>query len=429
MMNYAEALEYIHSVCWKGSRPGLERTQQLLGMMGDPQDSLRFVHVAGTNGKGSFCCMLSSILKEAGYKVGTYTSPFVRYFNERMAINGQMIGNGELAEITEYVKQFAEKMDDVPTEFELITAIGFEYFKRNKCDIVVLETGMGGRLDSTNIIENPILSVITGISLDHTGFWGNTLSEIAAERAGIIKKGCPVVYGGNSGEALEVIKNKAQEMESDFYFATRDDFTDIEFSLRGCTLSSREYQNLFVSLVGEYQPSNIATVLKAVSVLNDRGIKITEQAVRLGMSKAYWPARFEIINEKPLMIYDGAHNPEGLRACIDSVKRFFGEQKVNILSGVMADKDVSEMLPVIKEVANKAFTVTPDNPRSMKSSVYAEHFNKYGIEAHSFDTIEEGVRGAITASEKDGCPCIALGTLYMYGDVRTALENIYGKEN
>ncbi len=427
-MNYSEALEYIHSVCWKGSRPGLDRTIQLLGMMGDPQDKLKFVHVAGTNGKGSFCCMLSSILKEMGYKVGTYTSPFVRYFNERMAINGQMIGNDELAEITEYVKQYAEKMDDVPTEFELITAIGFEYFKRNNCDIVVLETGMGGRLDSTNVIKDPLLSVITGISLDHTGFLGNTLGEIAAEKAGIIKKGCPVVYGGCIGEAFDVIENTAKEKSSEFYFATRESFSDIDFSLKGCTLSSPEYKDLFVSLVGEYQPSNIATVLKAVSVLNDRGIKITEQAVRLGMSKAYWPARFEIINEKPLIIYDGAHNPEGLRACIDSVKRFFGEQKVNVLSGVMADKDISEMLPVIKEVANKAFTVTPDNPRSMKSEVYAKHFNDFGIEAFPFETIEEGVRGAITASEKDGCPIIALGTLYMYGDVRDALENIYGKE-
>ncbi len=427
-MNYSEALEYIHSVSWKGSRPGLERTIQLLGMMGNPQDELKCVHVAGTNGKGSFCCMLSSILKEMGYKVGTYTSPFVRYFNERMAINGQMIANDELARITEYVKQFAEKMDDVPTEFELITAIGFEYFKRNKCDVVVLETGMGGRLDSTNIIKTPILSVITGIALDHTGFLGNTLGEIAAEKAGIIKKGCPVVYGGSPGEAFDVIKMQAQKLDSDFYFATRDDFSDVEFSLRGCTLSSYEYKDLFVSLVGEYQPSNIATVLKAVSVLNDRGIKITEQAVREGMGKAYWPARFEIINEKPLMIYDGAHNPEGLRACIDSIKRFFGDKKVNVLSGVMADKDVSKMLPVIKEVANKVFTVTPDNPRSMKSEIYAEHFNDFGIEAYSFETIEDGVRAALRESEKDGCSIIALGTLYMYGDVRTALENICGKE-
>ena len=186
-MNYEQTLEYIHSVCWKGSRPGLDRTRQLLEMMGNPQDKLKYIHVAGTNGKGSVCSMLSSVLCEAGYKTGLYTSPYVRWFNERMAINGQMISNDELSEVTEYVKQFAEKMEDLPTEFELITAIGFEYFARNKCDVVVLETGMGGRLDSTNIIKTNVLSVITGIALDHTAFLGNTLAEIATEKAGIIK--------------------------------------------------------------------------------------------------------------------------------------------------------------------------------------------------------------------------------------------------
>ncbi len=424
MMNYKETLEYIHSVCWKGSRPGLERTEKLLCMMGNPQNNLKYIHVAGTNGKGSVCSMLSTVLRRAGYKTGLYTSPFVRYFNERMMIDGQMISNDELSEITEYVKQFADKMEDVPTEFELITAIAFEYFSRNKCDIVVLEVGMGGRLDSTNIINTTVLTVITGIALDHTAFLGDTIGEIATEKAGIIKNNIPVVFGGKSIEAYEAVSKVAKEKNSILHTATDSEFTNIEFSFRGCTLDTPMLKKLFVSLVGDYQPSNIATALKCLSVLKSTGMKISEEDIRNGMAEVYWPARFEIINENPLMIYDGAHNPEGLRACVDSIKRFFGDKKVNIISGVMADKDVNSMLPVIAEVADEVFTVIPNNPRSMDSKVYAEYFNNYGIKAYAFETIEDGVRAGLNSSAEKDCPLVSLGTLYMYGDIRDALEKI-----
>lgn len=423
-MNYEQTLEYIHSVCWKGSRPGLERTRQLLEMMGNPQDKLKYIHVAGTNGKGSVCSMLSSVLCEAGYKTGLYTSPYVRWFNERMAINGQMISNDELSEVTEYVKQFAEKMEDLPTEFELITAIGFEYFARNKCDVVVLETGMGGRLDSTNIIKTNVLSVITGIALDHTAFLGNTLAEIATEKAGIIKESRPVVFGGKSVEAYDAIAKIAALKGSEIYWASEGELGNISHSINGIEADSEEYKGLRISLVGDYQPSNIATALKCIRVLKENGFEISEENLRNGLERVYWPARFEIINRDPLMIYDGAHNPEGLRACVDSIKRLFKGQKVNILSGVMKDKDVGEMLPVIAEVANEAFTVIPNNPRSMDSKVYAEYFNNYGIKAYAFDSIEEGVKKALDSSKKENCPLVALGTLYMYGDVRDALEKL-----
>ena len=423
-MNYEETLKYIHKVSWTGSRPGLERTEELLSMMGNPQNKLKYIHVAGTNGKGSVCSMLSTVLRRAGYKTGLYTSPFVRYFNERMMIDGQMISNEELSCITEYVKQFADKMEDVPTEFELITAIAFEYFSRNKCDIVVLETGMGGRLDSTNIINTTVLSVITGIALDHTAYLGDTLGAIATEKAGIIKNNIPVVYGGKSVEAYEAISKVAKEKNSILHTATDSEFSNIEFSLRGCTLDTPQFKKLYVSLVGDYQPSNIATALKCLSVLKSIGMNIGEEEIRSGMAEVYWPARFEIINEEPLMIYDGAHNPEGLRACVDSIKRFFGEKKVNIISGVMADKDVNSMLPVIAEVADEVFTVTPNNPRSMDSKVYAEYFNNYGIKAYAYETIDEGVKNALDSSAKKGCTLVSLGTLYMYGDIRDALEKI-----
>ena len=196
-MNYSEALEYIHSICWTFTKPGLERISALCEKLGNPQDDLKFVHVAGTNGKGSFCSMLESVLRHAGYKTGLFTSPYIKVFNERMQFCGENISDEELAEITEYVKPFADSMEDKPTEFELITAIGFEYFKRKNCDVVILEAGMGGRLDSTNIIKSSLLSVITGIALDHVAFLGDTPEKIAAEKAGIIKAGGCVLFGGN----------------------------------------------------------------------------------------------------------------------------------------------------------------------------------------------------------------------------------------
>ena len=208
-MNYPESLEYIHSINWCFCKPGLERIRELCERLGNPQRELKFVHVAGTNGKGSSCAMLESVLRAAGYKTGLYTSPYITVFNERMRINGENISDEELAEITTFIRPIADAMKDKPTEFELITAVAFEYFKRNGCDVVVLEAGMGGRLDSTNIIESSLLSIITGIALDHTAFLGDTVEKIAGEKAGIIKSGCPVLFGGDDDSARSVIKEKS----------------------------------------------------------------------------------------------------------------------------------------------------------------------------------------------------------------------------
>ena len=216
-MNYEECLEYIHSVNWTFCKPGLERIRTLCDALGNPERELKFIHVAGTNGKGSFCAMMSSILVEQGYKVGLYTSPYITVFNERMRINGENISNEELIELTQRVKPIVEKMDDKPTEFEFITALALEYFRKNKCDVVVFEVGMGGRLDSTNVIESSILSVITGIALDHTAFLGDTVEKIAAEKAGIIKEGCPVIFGGEDFGVKKVIERVAKDKNREFY--------------------------------------------------------------------------------------------------------------------------------------------------------------------------------------------------------------------
>ncbi|MBE6541975.1 MAG: bifunctional folylpolyglutamate synthase/dihydrofolate synthase, partial [Ruminococcaceae bacterium] len=310
-MTYSEALEYIHSVSWKGSRPGLERISELCTLLGHPEDSLKFIHIAGTNGKGSTSAMIASILSESGYRVGLYTSPFIEEFNERIMLCGENISNEDLARDTEYVKQFADKMEDSPTEFELITAIAFVYYKRKGCDYVVLECGLGGRLDSTNVINTSVLSVITGIDLDHTAILGDTTEKIASEKAGIIKKGVPVIFGEGDGDAECVIRTAAENMGSEYIRTDFSKISSIKTSLTG-TEFYFDGKLIKINLRGIYQTRNAATVITAVNALREHGIKISDEAVEMGLKKAEWKARFETLSDFPLVIYDGAHNLQGI---------------------------------------------------------------------------------------------------------------------
>lgn len=432
-MTYTEALEYIHSVSWKGSRPGLERITELCKKLGDPQKNMKFVHVTGTNGKGSTCAMTEIILRKSGYKTGLFTSPYVRFFNERMAVNGKSISDDQLAEITAFVKPYADSMEDKPTEFELITAIAFEYFRREKCDVVVLEVGMGGRLDSTNIIENPLVSVITGISLDHTAFLGDTEEKIAAEKAGIIKKGCPVVYGGRdfgvtdtkeTGEktAFSVIKEKADELGCAFSFCDYGALNLKKCDLDGAVFDYKDRKDVKISLLGLYQPQNAVKALEVIDALRSSGLIIPEEAVREGLAEVKWSARFEKLSEKPLVLYDGSHNPEGIAEAQRTLKYYFGDRKVNILTGVMADKDYSEMAEKLAPLANKIFTVTPDNPRSLKAEELAKVYEGFGVTSKPFDTVENGYRAAFEDSKNSGIPLVCLGSLYMYAEVAAAAD-------
>ena len=275
-MNYNEALEYIHSINWTFCKPGLERIKKLCAAVGDPQKKLKFIHVAGTNGKGSFCSMMDSVLRKNGYKVGLYTSPYIKVFNERMRVNGENISDDVLAELTEYIRPIADSMEDKPTEFELITAIAFLYFEREGCDFVVLEAGMGGRLDSTNIIDTSVLSVITGISLDHVAFLGDTTEKIAAEKAGIIKSGVPVLWGGTDEGACQVISNTAKERGSEFFKPDYQAITDLKADLRG---TSFKYKNrsVKINLLGLYQPRNASLVLEALDILLKCGVELDEE--------------------------------------------------------------------------------------------------------------------------------------------------------
>lgn len=420
-MNYSEALEYIHSVCWKGSRPGLSRITELLSLIGEPQRALRCVHVAGTNGKGSFCAMLSSVLLKAGYSVGTFTSPFIEEFNERIQLNGENISNEDLAEVTSFIRPFADGMQDVPTEFELITAIGFEYFKRKNVDIVVLECGMGGRLDSTNVIEQPLLSVITGISLDHTEYLGSTIEAIAGEKAGIIKPGCPVLFGGENTAAERVIMAAAEERGSDFYSAEHSALNVKSCTIEGSVFDYKAHENLRLPLLGLYQPMNAANVIAAVEILRRVGLEIPEEALREGLACARWKGRFEKLSDEPLVFFDGGHNIEGASAAVETVKRYFEGRPVNILSGVMADKQYAHMAALMAPVTRKAFTVSPDNPRALDAEEYAAVFRAMGVPAESFESYDAAVAAAVKTSRLERVPLLALGSLYAYASFKKAL--------
>ena len=423
-MNYEQALEYIHSVCWMGSRPGLDRISELCHRLGDPQNELKFVHVAGTNGKGSFCAMTASILRQAGYRTGLYVSPFVKRFNERMSVDGVDIADGELAELTEYVKHYAEQMESKPTEFELITAIAFEYFKRNKCDVVVLETGMGGRLDATNIIESPLLTVITGIALDHTAFLGDTVEAIAAEKAGIIKAGCPVHWGGKDAVAAKVIAERAEQLGVEFSAVDYDKLQNVVPSLDGTTFDFGKYKGLKIQLLGLYQPENAASVVAATELLRQRGMNISDDAMRRGLEQTRWAARFERLASNPYVIYDGSHNPQGIEAAVRSIKGLFGDKKVNLLTGVLKDKDYTYIAGVLSQVAADVWCVTPDNERALSAEEYAEVLRGCGVRATPCPSLEEGVAAAYAACRESGVPLVALGSLYMYGDFCAAFEKI-----
>ena len=424
-MTYSEALEYIHSVTWKGSRPGLERISELCGLLGHPERELKFIHVAGTNGKGSTSKMLSEILIRSGYRVGLFTSPYIERFNERIMLDGCDIANDDLASATEEVKACADTMEDAPTEFELITAIAFVYYKKMKCDYVVLEAGLGGRLDSTNVIETSVLSIITGIDLDHTAILGDTTADIAREKAGIIKNGVPVLFGEGDDDAFSVILAAAEAKCAPFYRTNYSKITDVVTTLQK-TEFKYDGEDYTTKLLGYYQTRNAATVLTAVIILRECGLVIPESAVRDGIASATWSARFEILSSDPLVIYDGGHNPQGIRGAVENIRGYLSplteDGRVVLLMGVMADKEHLTMIRDLSEIASHAFCVMPNNERSLGSADLSSEFGSFGIDANYFEELESGVVAAVETAQREARPLVCLGSLYMYADVKRAVK-------
>lgn len=416
-MTYTEALQFIHSVSWRGSMPGLSRITELCRRMGNPEKDLRCIHIAGTNGKGSTAAYLTAVLRAAGYTVGTFTSPYVRTFNERIAIDGKPVSNYLLTKAVEAAKPHAEAMEDRPTEFELITAVGFEVFRRKKVDVVVLEVGLGGRYDSTNIIASPLCSVITGIAFDHVQLLGNTLAEIASEKAGIIKQGRPAVMARLAPEAHAVITAEAEMQSAPLTAVDPDRITVHADTTDGIVMDYKNRKNIRTTLIGGYQLRNIALVCETVDTLCGVGLDISEDALYQGIAAAKWPARFELLQKEPPVVFDGGHNEEGVRAAVATATRVFGGKKAVILTGVMADKAYDTMVGLIAPIAEEVFTLKPDNPRAMEADELAKVYAAHGVRATAFATIPAALKAARKRAAALGAPLLILGSLYLYKDI------------
>lgn len=412
-MTYEESLEYIEKLKILGSKPGLSRVTELAENMGNPHKNLKIIHVTGTNGKGSVCAMLDTILQKAGFKTGRFSSPWIERINEYISVNGNEISDENFAELICEVKTKSDEMADSPTEFEMIAVAALSYFVKEKCDIVIVETGMGGLEDATNFIETPVLSIITGVAIDHTKFLGETVEEIALQKAGIVKEGVPVLFGGDDEAALKVIEKNATEKKAEFY-STDEKALDV--------ISSDIYGNKFIyrgieielALAGAYQLKNAMTAIDAVDILATQGIEIADENIVAGMASVKWKGRFEILNEKPLLIFDGGHNVNGVLNFAKTVKDYFGDEKVNIITGILADKEYKKIAKILSMLADEVFTVTPDNPRALPAEEYAKVFEENGIKATSFKNISDAVK---TALEKK-ISTFAVGSLYMYKDVK-----------
>lgn len=419
-MDYQEALNYIDGVAWFGSKPGLSRVTELLRALGDPQDRLKFVHIAGTNGKGSCAAMLASVLKAAGYKTGLFTSPYLYRFNERMQINGEEIGNEALADIVTRVSIPAEKMEDHPTEFELMTAAAMLWYAEEGCDIVVLEVGLGGRFDATNIISRPEVSVIMNIGLDHTKILGDTVEQIAAEKAGIIKPGCPCVLYQQSESVTQVIRDRCGETGSALTVA---DFSAIkpEFdSLEGQVFTYKG-EAYAIPLLGEHQRKNAAVVIETAEVLRRRGWRLPQEDVEHGLYAVSWPARFEPVAEEPYFIVDGGHNPQCAQTVAENLQNYFPLCRRVLLMGVLADKDYQGLSEILAPEADEFVCVTPNSDRALPAQELAELLRSFGKPVTVCDSIKEGVSAAIDAAGPEGMVC-AVGSLYMVGEIRACFD-------
>ena len=417
-MTVEEALSYIHSVSWMGSRPGLDRTEELLARMGNPEKKVKYVHIAGTNGKGSTAAMTASILQQAGYRVGLYTSPFINKFHERMMVNGEMISDEDLIKATEFVKPFAEAMAEHPTEFELVSCIAFQYFAWQKCDVVVLEVGMGGELDSTNVIETPLVSVITNIGLDHTEILGDTLEKIASAKSGIIKGGHTVIYRAQPS-VEKVFEDKCATTGSVLHKADFDSIRLKSHGLEDQVFSSSGYEDIHLPLLGAHQMKNATVVLTVVKALQDQGYKISRQNVYDGMAKVSWPGRFELLRRDPLFLVDGGHNPQCIDALAENIKDYLAGRPLTVLTGVLADKDYHCMYNKVAQYASEFVTVTPESPRAMTAEDLKTYLSQFGKPITACNSVKEGVSLAIEKAGKDGV-VLAYGSLYMVGDIRAA---------
>ena len=436
-MNYEEAVKTIDSLLVFGSKPGLERVGELVERIGSPDKKLKFVHVAGTNGKGSVCAYISSVLCEAGYKTGLFISPYVLEFRERFQINGEMIPGQELADIVSEIYPVVLEMKDegkIITEFEFVFAVALKWYEKCECDVVVLETGLGGRFDATNIIDTPLAAVIMSISLDHTAILGDTCEKIAFEKCGIIKQdGVTVLYGDQPEGVYEVVKKTARERNNRLVIADTASVRKISSDLMGTRFSFcakelcaddqklPEEKEYFTPLLGEHQIKNAAAAVYTLLVLRERGLSVSDEAIRSGLLKVSFPARSELLCKKPVVILDGAHNPGGAAALSKEIKELLAPYRKVGIVGMLADKDIRSALSELLPMFDSIITVTPNNPRAMNAEELAGIVRGFGVPVKAEDDYKTAFEEALDAAGSEGSAIIVFGSLYLASDMRRVI--------
>lgn len=431
-MKYQEALDYVEELKKYGSVPGLASIQRLCKRLGNPQDSLKFIHIAGTNGKGSTLAFCSEILKESGYRVGRYLSPTIFEYRERIQINARPVSKKELCRLMELMKGLCEEITAEglphPTAFEIETAMAFLYFLEQKCDVVVLETGLGGLLDATNIVKTTVLEIFTSISLDHMAVLGNTLSDIAQNKAGIMKPGSRAVAQKGEDCVMEVLERKAKELAVPFFVVDSSEITGIKSSLEKQSFHYKGYRNLTISLAGKYQIENAALAVQAMEELNKAGFPVKEKAIYRGLLYACWPGRFQILAKKPIFVADGAHNRDAAERLAQSIQFYFTNRRIIYIIGMLRDKEQDEVLKTTCPLAAQILVVPTPGERGMSAYELACIAREYHDNVTAVDSVQEAVEMAYLFADKDTV-IVVFGSLSYLGNLINIVKAASEKES
>lgn len=427
MMNYSEARQYLTEVTKYGSVPGLDSIRELMRRLGNPQDKLKFIHIAGTNGKGSVLAYLSTILKKAGYRTGRYVSPTLFFYRERIQVDGDMIGREDLARLTEIVRDASEDMERDglahPTSFETETAVAWLYFVEKNCDIVVLETGMGGKLDATNIVRTTVLEILTPVSMDHMEFLGDTLAAIAGQKAGIIKPHTTVVSAPQEADAMEVIEKTCREKECTLHTVDQGCLSDVVYGWDRQKLSYRNWKDVEISLAGRYQIQNAMTALEAVNALRELEYKIADSDVYEGMRETVWRGRFTVIRKNPAVILDGAHNPAAARELKASLEQYFSGRTLRYIFGMFRDKDHEKVIELTAPLAEHIITVeTPDNVRATPAETLKKEVAEVNPSVEAAKSIADAVEKTFSQASPEDV-IVIFGSLSFLGEAERAVQS------
>lgn len=428
-MNYREATEYIEELQQYGSVLGLDSMRELCSRLGNPQDELRFVHIAGTNGKGSVLAYVSTILKGAGYRVGRYLSPTITDYRERFQIDGRFITQSGLCKYLEQVKEAAEAMaaegKPHPTPFEVETAVAFLYFLDKKCDIVVLETGLGGALDATNVVKTTVAAVFASISMDHMAILGDTLEKIALVKAGIMKDRCYVVTARQDPAVAKILKQAALLRKCKLYTADAERAKQVYYGVTKQRFTYAGYKNLEISMLGKFQIENAVVAVETIQVLAKAGFPVKEEALRRGLLLTSWPGRFSVIGKKPLFIADGAHNEDASRRLAESLQFYFAEKKMIFILGMLKDKEYEKVINNTCNMAEHIITVTPPiRERAMPAYELAQAVRECNGNVTVADSVPEAVEIAyLLASREKDAVIVAFGSLSYLGELMKVVEH------